>query len=246
MIRRHFHDVYFDLRSLGDFGVHVSGEAVFKSPEKVYESVEVPGKHGDLLLDTGRFSNLAVKYPAFILGDSQRDFADKISTFRNYVLSREGYVRLEDTYYPDEYRLARYSGPMDFDAIMLQGGNFDLEFNAKPQKYLKVGNARTEYISNDTIHNPTFFDAFPMLRIYGSGTVGLGQCTIQITSHSFPYIDVDCDLMDAYYSATNCNNLVTFIVPDGKNNIYLHEGDNGLTLGTGITKVIVQPRWWIV
>ena len=244
MIRKHFHDVFFDGESLADFGVHVSGDSVFTAPERVYNTVEVPGRNGSLHIDEGRFKSTTLVYPAFI-ADVER-FSYNMQAFRNFMLSRIGEKRLEDTYHPEEYRMALYKGPLDFEAILLRGANFDIEFETTGERFLKEGEVQKTFTSTGTIINPTYFPSKPLIRVYGKGTLGIGENTIVIAQHSYSYLDIDCKLMDAYYGATNCNKFVTITVPSGKSYIELASGSNGVSLGSGITQVIIWPKWWMV
>lgn len=242
MIRKHFHDVFFDGKSLADFGVHVSGDSVFSAPERVYDTVEVPGRNGSLHIDEGRFKSITLKYPAFIADD----FRYNMASFRNFMLSRVGEKRLEDTYHPDEFRLAVFKGPLDIEAILLRGANFDIEFECTGERFLKEGERDWTFTKSGTIINPTYFPSKPLIRVYGQGTLGVGENTIKISKHSYSYIDIDCKLMDAYYGATNCNKYVSLSVPSGKSYVELDSGSNGISLGSGITKVIIWPKWWMV
>ena len=49
--------------------------------------------------------------------------------------------------------------------------------------------------------------------------------------------------MDAFYGANNCNSMISLTSGDFPE---LVPGDNGITLGKGITKIELIPRWWIV
>lgn len=244
MIRKHFHDLSFDGKLLSDFGVHISGEGTFNAPEKQYETVEVPGRSGDLHISKGKFANITVKYPAFIFDD----FDNNLSLLKNYMLSKDGYKRLEDTYHSEEYRMAMYKGPLSPTVTLLQAGTFDLEFQCKPQRFLKNGEQPVTFTtSGSSVFNLTSFESFPMIRIYGTGSVGLGDNTITIRSgHGQSYIDIDCELMDAFHDATNCNPYVTFYTPTGNNRITLKPGSNGVSFENGISKVMIWPRWWIL
>lgn len=239
MIRKHFHDVVFDGKPLSELGVHVSGTVVFNSPEKEYESVRVPGKHGDLLIDTGTFKNINVKYPAFIMDDFKLNF----SKMFNFMMSRDGYCRLEDSYHPDEYRKAIYKGPIEPEIVMLQAGTFDLEFNCKPERYLKIGDIPKTLTATGTIVNPTYFNSFPLLRIYGNGTLTLPTGYVTISGNTYAYLDLDCTTLDAFYSGNNLNSKIT-IYENSKKGLTLKPDDNVFTFGSGITQVIVWPRWW--
>lgn len=66
----------------------------------------------------------------------------------NWLLNQKGYQRLEDSYEPDTFRLARYIGPMDIENLMLRAGRFGLEFDCKPQKFLKKDETGIYRIAN--------------------------------------------------------------------------------------------------
>ena len=84
--------------------------------------------------------------------------------------------------------------------------------------------------------------ALPLIRVYGTGALAIGNVTITINSAS-GYTDIDCDLMDAFKGSTNCNGNITLTSGEF---FYLDPGENGISFGSGITKVIVKPRWWIL
>lgn len=250
MIERHFHDVYFNGKSLADFGVHVSGTGVFNGPEEDYESVEIPGRNGDLHIFNGRFKNVELTYKAWIAGDrwvpgeERQDFIMNVRQFRNHMLKSRGYQRLEDTYHPDEYRFAMFKGPFTTEPIMLQAGEFDLTFDCKPQRYLKLGEKKIELKKTGNINNPTDFDALPFIRVYGYGSLQINDTIITISStYSNPYMDIDCEIQDCFYGKQNANPYVNLV--DGEF-FALKPGINTITLPSRITKVELTPRWWIL
>ena len=139
-----FKALTFDGVSSRDYGVYISGEGVFNAPERNVEMVEIPGRNGAFALDKGNFNNIEVTYPAGIFADNQTDFAEAISDFRNYLCSRNGYVRLTDDYNPDEYRLAVYKSGLEVTNVDLIAGQFDITFDCKPQRYLAIGEELVE------------------------------------------------------------------------------------------------------
>ena len=60
-------------RDLADFGVYISGNGTYNAPARDVKSVAIPGRNGELTLDNGRFKNVTVKYPAFIVEDFGRN-----------------------------------------------------------------------------------------------------------------------------------------------------------------------------
>lgn len=227
------HYLIFNGKSSAEFGVWISGGGTFNAPTRDVDIETIPGRNGALIFDNGRYNNITVTYPAFI----SRHFKPRMDAFRAFMASQIGYKRLEDTYHPDEFRLAAFRNGLDVaTAVRNLGGNFDLEFDCKPQRYLKSGERFTEFQSGGVIRNVTNFDAYPVIRANGNGTIVLNGTKIQINGNSGT-IDIDCDLQDAYYGETNKNAFITHTFP------MLSPGNNILTY-SGVTNVQIMPRWY--
>lgn len=170
----------FDGQNSRTYGVYITGEAVYNAPERAVEMIEIPGRNGAFALDQGRFENIEVSYPAGIYADTEADFAEAISGFRNYLCSRSGYCRLTDDYNPDEYRLAIYKSGLEVEPSLLRAGEFTITFECKPQRFLTSGEAEVAVSSGDTISNPTLFPSNPLLTANGSGTISINDEEIEI------------------------------------------------------------------
>lgn len=227
-------------KSSNEFGVWISGEATYNTPERNVTTQEVAGRNGDLLFDRGNYKNIDIKYPAAI----KEDMPNRFSDFVNYMASFTGYQRLEDTYHPYEYRMARFVSKINVDTFgyMNRGGKFSLEFDCKPQRFLKSGEIAITLSADGTIYNRTNNNAKPLIRVYGtgSGTIGVGSETITISTID-EYVDIDCEIMDAYKGSVNCNANVSFT-----DDIVLVGGENSISLSGDITSVEITPRWWII
>lgn len=105
-----------------------------------------------------------------------------------------------------------------------------------------TGDVTVVVVSPFSIENPTLFDAKPLLRVYGSGTVGIGEYTFTI-SEADEYTDIDCEMMDCFKGAVNKNPYVTFSNYEFP---VLVPGVNKITMGAGITKIEITPRWYSV
>lgn len=230
----------FNGKSSKDFGVYISGLNTFNAPERDIESISIAGRNGDLTRDNGRYKNLDVTYPAFIYDEMDVN----IEGLRNFLLSQIGYKRLEDTYHPNEYRMARYKGGFSANVVdWLEAGEFDIVFDCMPQRFLKIGEQPIELTANGSIFNEYEMTALPLIRAYGTGTFSIGGIAIQITTAN-GYTDIDCDLQEAYKDtmATNCNGNI--VLTNGKFP-ELKSGANAVTI-SGITKLEIYPRWWIL
>lgn len=230
--------ITFAGQDLRNFGVYISGEGTYSAPQREYEQIPVPGRNRDLLIDGKRYGNLQVVYPAFIYSSLKQNLAD----LRAFLLSQTGYMRLEDTYHSGEFRLACYAGPFEPDVTSKgDAGSFELVFNCGPQRYLVTGETATTLTADGAITNPTLFQALPLIRVYGNGTVGIGAYSFTVADNAGDYTDIDCEMLDCFRGSANRNNAVTFT---GHRFPQLVPGSNGITLGSGITSVEITPRWW--
>ena len=165
-----------------DFGIYISGEGVFNAPERDVEMIEIPGRNGALALDKGRFKNISVTYPAFNYEPNDYDtFAERLADFRNAICAQRGYQRLEDTFHPDEYRMAAYVGGLEIKPVKYNtASEFNITFDCKPQRWLKSGENAITVASGDVVTNPTLFESSPMLEVTGYGSVNLNGYEIEI------------------------------------------------------------------
>lgn len=219
-----------------DYGVFVSDAGIYASPEPDYTSYEIAGRNGDLHINNGRYKNVDITYQAFM----SQEFEDRFVPFRSAILSQDGYVRIEDDFQKDMYRLGRLKSGIEGKIKLARGiGTFELEFDCKPQWLLKSGEQETVFTENGSILNPTVFPSKPLIRVYGKGTVTIGTNVFVINTAGTEFIEIDTDSKQAYEGTTNRNSNI-------KVNQWgsLTSGNNTITLGTGITKVTVKPRWY--
>ena len=220
------------------YGVYITGSGVYNAPERGYDFVEIPGRSGDLIGNERRLMNLELTYPAFIY----TNFKQNMQAWRSILLSKIGYKRLWDSYYPDEYRMACFYAGIEVEPTPVgDAGSFDLTFYCKPQRYLLSGEQTTTFTtSGGTITNPTEFNALPLIRAYGTGYVRFGEYLIRIMSAD-EYTDIDSDTMECFKGSTSKNEnvrITDYKFPE------LVPGSTTITWSGAITRVDVTPRWW--
>lgn len=225
-----------------DYGVQISGESVFSSPEREYDFVQIPGRNGDLTIDRGRYSNIEVTYPGFIV-DS---FTSNIEGLRSALGSKRGYQRLTDTYHPDEYRLGVFTGGVNPEPILSNtAAEFNISFNCKPQRFLTSGEGAQTFSASGTITNPTQFEARPLVVVNGLGSVGIGDVTITLTGSAAVPVYIDCDIMDAWIMSGSAKVPYNNYVAYSRNKApALPAGETGISLGSGVSSISITPRWW--
>ena len=221
-----------------NFNAFVSGESTFVTAERDIEVIPIPGRNGTLSVDNGRFHNVSIVYPCFIV-DSFRANYDAL---RAAFLSESGYNKLIDTYDPDHYRRARCTAAIDPEMTQLnRHGKFDLAFDCDPRRFLVSGDKVVTFSANGSIKNPTLYNALPFIRAYGTGYFEISGVRVTITSAS-TYTDIDCELQEAYKGSTNCNGNITL---DNGEFPKLIPGVNQVTI-SGLSRIELSPRWWTI
>lgn len=176
-----YHDLKVDGVSLKGYKVYINGTEAYNSAERDVELIEIPGRNGAFALDKNRFKNITVQYNSGTFADSQSEFAQNISVLRNFLASRKGYVRIEDDYNPEEYRMGLFTKGLEFDPVCYNmASEFPIEFNMKPQRFLKSGEVSVAVTSGSTLTNPTLFEADPLLMARGYGIINLNGQPITI------------------------------------------------------------------
>lgn len=174
------HSITFGGVNSADFGLYIGGEGTFNAPKRVVEMISVPGRDGDIAIDQGHFENIEVKYTVINKEDSLSDFSTKLSGFRNAICALRGYQRLEDTFHPNEFRMAIFIDEFEVKPIeYATAAEFEITFNCKPFRYLTSGeNAISK--KSGTLTNPTLFKSSPLLAIEGYGDFSVNGYNIHI------------------------------------------------------------------
>ena len=222
----------FNGKDFADFGVFVDESKAFGSPEKDYELVEIMGRNGNLSIYNDRFKDITLPFPCFI----RTGFIEKYRSLLAYLNSQTGYQRLETDKEPNHFRKALFQGIVDPQTTAFNhGGFFTVNLLAHPQRFLKSGEIP---VSASELWNPTYFDSHPLIRCYGNGSLTINSQTITVASNPYDYVDIDCDIMDAFCGANNANSYVSF----NTDSVVLKSGTNGIT--HNMTKVEITPRWY--
>lgn len=224
----------FNGRSTAQLGLMVSGLNIYGAPSRVVEKVNIPYRSGDLIIDTGAYTNYLVSYEVSMM-DNVKANAEALN---EWLLSARGYCRLEDTYNPEYYRMGAYYNQMDYNlSAFYRYGRATISFDCKPQKYLLSGETASTFTASGTIENPSQMPSKPLIYVEGTGKLGINDNEITITTNAAGTY-IDCDTMQVYKGSTNLGENVTLTdFPE------LVGGSNTVTLD-GLSKVVITPRWW--
>ena len=226
--------------SNNDVGMVVEHFPSIVLPKRKQEVQQVPGRNGDIILYQDAYENYEQSYPVFIDGTLKNGMQKTIVLISDWLLGHSGYQRLEDSYFPDFYRMAYYTGGMEFVAYLGQYGQGTLTFNCAPEKYYKMGERPINVANGQIISNPTLFPAKPLITLRGNGTADLyfGNNSMSITDVNG---SVTIDIRDhkAYNGSTNRNSTII-----GRYEDMTLQGKMQIRWTGGITSMSMIPRWW--
>lgn len=228
--------LFFNGKPSSDFDAYITDAGTYASPKRSYDRVSVPGRNGDILFEKNSFENVEHSYPAVIVDDFKRNF----DALKAFLLSSRGYIRLKDTFHPDEYYMATFNRIDSIKTTVYdKAGTFTIVFDRKPQKFLVSGERTVEMTSFPAdLMNPTQFETAPLIRLYGSGTLTVNDISLTLTTSS-QYVDIDCELQEALQAGENVNiSLTDGVFPK------LSQGKNTISF-TG-SKIAVTPRWYSI
>lgn len=243
----------FDDKNTMDFGVYLYSSSTLNAPRRDAEGEVVVGKNGEIIRDNGRLENVLISYTGLI----REELKSNITALRGFMLSRVGYCRLQDTFNPDEFRMAKFEEGFEVTHDRtFNMAKFDMAFNCRPERWLVEGEQDIPISSSNTVLlNPTYFDAKPFFTVTGNGTITVSNdeatYTMVLAGTSGQYF-IDCENMDCYGVSNgeyvNLNSKITLSDTMGD---YPHfsvlAGDKESTINaTGFTSVSMKARWWTV
>lgn len=259
--------VFNGKRSL-DYGLTIENLPNAAFPARRGEEYLIDGRNGKRFREDGTFDNYEQIYNVFVRDEATKRDLYQISTdLAAWLLGSSGFCRLEDSYNPDSFRLARFAGPMNFEATLRRYGRASLVFDCQPERYLKTGEEAITLFENvdlsdsaavsaaqATIINPTAFPSKPLLRVTGTGNVGFSSTNavnsetmiIQLALGSTERtVSINCDtyrisLNSALVSFGTTYPILTTLQP-GENTF---AATSGITNPGTIKKLEIVPKWW--
>lgn len=240
----HKETFYIDGVDASSIGIVLQKPIEFSAPVPVVLKENVPGRNGDLVYETGAYENRTAKALCYCIDTD--DVEMKIRAVNKFLFSKSGYRRLETSDDPYHFWLARISSGARLEQRLRRLAPFEIVFDCKPQRFLKNGEIETSFSVKEMeegayIYNQTGFDARPLIKVYnsGTGTLKVGDYTVEIEDSSYSPINLDCETQNAYSAYTNLNMYIKsaeFPV--------LVQGENKISVSGSISSVSIIPRWW--
>lgn len=246
--------VTFNGKSTTDYGLVVQFIPPYEFPEREYQTVDVPGRNGDLILDKGSYRNVERTYSFAKALESNKSFTEQANEIVSWLNSAKGYARLQDTYETDKngdplyYRMAFFKSEGSLSNFYDTATVIDVTFECKPQRWLLKGEKDIPVTSSpfDLPINPTQYDANPIITMTvaanTTATIEIGDCTVTVGKFTqSTTLTIDCENKECYSGNTLYNSKVSFST--GKFPVLPGSVATTVTV-TNATNVKIQPRWW--
>lgn len=222
-----------------DFNMYVNAEYEIASSVPDYQTVEVPGRDGDLIIPNNRYKSFVQELPIIYLG-KYKETMRKINQARQIMLADSNWHDFLFSFDSDYIYRASFLGEFRVkksSTYLTQ----TLSFNMMPYKYDKSGQSYQTITNGQKLNNKGTIPAKPIIKITGSG-----DCTMQIGNKSVSFKDIDGGIiMDS--DSQLCTNL------SGKRTqfdkmygdfIEIATGNQTVKItGNNITKTEILPRW---
>ena len=228
---------YLDGVDAASAGIHLQKPIVFSEAVPNVESKTIPGRNGALIFDTGSYKNRNGSASCFCLQD---DVEAAVSSAGRFLIGGHGYRRLETSDDPNHYWMARVKNSPQIEMRLRVLAPFEIEFDCKPQRFLKSGENKTSFTSSGSISNQYGQTALPLITLYGNGTgkLTIGSCVVEVKNLD-RVLYLDSDTQNAYNDDGNQNmNINAPSFPT------LPDGETRIAFSGGINRVEIVPRWW--
>jgi len=218
------------INSRGDLGLWITERPAIPATERIVQKIEVDSREGSLTILKG-WRDCDIPMQAAMVG------ADIQSRYRNAQAKLREAKTLYRSDDPSVYYKVKTveAGPLYMKFSTL--GEFTINFSCAPFKYQRNVAVVTRSTSG-SLTNPGTVYSLPKITVYGTGsrTLTINGKAIILNLLS-AHLILDSELKTCYFGDTAQNQLMTGDFP------VLEAGANTITLGTGITRIEIEPRW---
>lgn len=222
-----------------DMHVRVERYPARPVPKRKGSAQSVEGRNGDLIDQQDAWENVVQPYDVYLSGEFHGGM-QMVARQAVAWLMVKGYHKLEDSYDPDIFRLAYVEGGLEFANTFNQFGRGTIEFNCKPQRFLREGAVARQTLSGTVLLNPTGYTARPLIVVQGAGSGSLTVGGRTMTLSDCNGVTIDSENEDVFRGNENLNSAAAGPFP------LLEAGQTAITWEGGITGVEITPRWFFI
>lgn len=243
-------DFIFNGKSADSMGLRIERYPIIHKPRKRLTPVTVPGRNGNLHISDGSYEDIVIRYECW-----WKNLNENFSTGRTaheiaqWLYSAPVGGRLEDTYDTTVFRTATFQGPMDIENILNRYGRVTLEFECRPEAWLKSAEFALRFTkAGGILPNHTPFPTKPLIqlvtdgiRVGGTVNIGSESLTISWTGSGQREIWIDCEEQEAW-EIVDGNEVSVNAWIDGAEYITIQPGDNAVSFTNSFESVAIYTR----
>lgn len=192
--------------------------------ERNIESISIVGRNGNFHVDNKNY--ISKSYTIDCIAKNKEKIDDICKTF-------VGTHKLKLSKYPNRYWNATIKNQIDFDVYLNYLNEFPLQFELDPIGY-SVEEVIEDINTSSSINVGGNVEVYPIITIIGTGNLTINGYPLQVLESN---ITIDCDLMQCFNKEIAKNDKV--ILDEFP---ILNVGINDITLGEGISNVIIKYR----
>lgn len=192
--------------------------------ERNIESISIVGRNGNFHVDNKNY--ISKSYTIDCIAKNKEKIDDICKTF-------VGTHKLKLSKYPNRYWNATIKNQIDFDVYLNYLNEFPLQFELDPIGY-SVEEVIEDINTSSSINVGGNVEVYPIITIIGTGNLTINGYPLQVLESN---ITIDCDLMQCFNEEIAKNDKV--ILDEFP---ILNVGINDITLGEGISNVIIKYR----
>ena len=231
----------YDNISSQEFGLKIKKDGInnFSSPQRSYETIQVKGRNGDLIIDNGNYENFTLEIECYL--DARESDLNAVSKeLKKWLMNDLKYKKLILSTDSNYYYEAICANKLDISEMVENFGECLIVFNCKPLKREVFGYSRITLTQSSTLYNNGLVSN-PYIKVVGNGDI-----TININNQKLilkgveEYIEVDTELYNCFKGNVNQNNKMYSDFP------VLEEGKNEISFTGSVTQLEILPRWVVL
>ena len=257
----------FNGTTAASLGLRIGGVSSYAAPGREVQTYYVPGRIGAVYpaVDYSQIPNELREYVAALYkrASSMETVERAMAEIRDWLLNVDGYAELSDSYEPQFYRRAFFTG----DVVPVRKGagqNFEipLRFSCDPRRFIAGdhdftifgGAGSVTYTTPATVNGFTIREGCkPLIKIDTGGDAVIITFDDAATNYQIGQLKLsgygeeaefyfDAETLNAYdENGENANYLVNDVVGE----IRLGPGSTRITFNDPLISLKFTPRWWV-
>ena len=219
-----------NIHSKNDLALRISEVPILPISEKVIQTIEVEGREGSLTIEKG-WGDIVFSFKAVLQSGNYlnkwRDVLPKIIAAKTITFSNDRSIHYK-------IKQVRVSG---LKQLLSHLWEFELELRCAPFRYMNDVTTLIRTSSGVVTSHGNMY-SLPRIKVFGTGrrtlTVNGKAIVLDLQTE---HMILDSELKECYFGNVATNHRMSGDFP------IFNIGNNQVTLGTGITRVEIEPRW---